>query len=132
MKRPGIVCELGVQDVKKSWEFYRSLGFESIEVLPDENSPSWAELSYWDSRLMLQETGELVNELPGIARAPVKPSQVIVLRVGAIQDAEILHRTLTKKRISSVSSIRTTDYGTAEFTVRDPDGYIVLIAGAQD
>jgi uncharacterized glyoxalase superfamily protein PhnB len=130
MKERGIVCELGVADVSTSIVFYEKLGFKRIEVLPADAPASWAELSFHGSRLMLQEINELADELSGIAAKLGRPSHAIVLRVGSIADAELLHDRLGSQEAQGLTDIHRTSYGTAEFSVIDPDGYVVLIAGS--
>jgi catechol 2,3-dioxygenase-like lactoylglutathione lyase family enzyme len=129
LKEKGIVCELGVVDVASSIAFYEKLGFETIEVEPAGGSFSWAELSFHGSRLMLQEIGGLAGHLPGIARKLGKPSHAIVLRVGSMGDAEALYGRLDELGIDAQTGLRRTDYGTMEFSIADPDGYVLLIAG---
>jgi uncharacterized glyoxalase superfamily protein PhnB len=130
LKEQGIVCELGVVDVASSIAFYERLGFETIEVEPADGSFSWAELSFHGSRLMLQEIGGLADHLPGIVRKVTKPSHAIVLRVGSIGDAEALYRRLDELGVDGQTDLRRTDYGTTEFSIVDPDGYVLLIAGS--
>lgn len=130
MKEPGIVCELGVVDVANSITFYEGLGFETLDVEPADGSFSWAELSFCGSRLMLQEICGLAGHLPGIARKLTKPSHAVVLRVGTIRDAEALYRRLDGLGIEGQTGLRQTDYGTTEFSIVDPDGYVLLIAGS--
>ena len=129
LKDRGIVCELGVVNVADSIAFYQKLGFEAIELEPDSEPFSWAELSFHGSRLMLQEIGGLAGHLPGIARKPAKPSHAIVLRVGSAGDAENLYRRLDELGVSAQTGLRRTEYGTTEFSIADPDGYVLLIAG---
>jgi lactoylglutathione lyase len=129
LKEQGIVCELGVADVARSVAFYERLGFERIEVEPADGSFSWAELAFRGSRLMLQEIGGLAGHLPGIARKPAPPSHAIVLRVGSADDADALYRSLAGLGLEAQTSLRRTHYGTTEFSIVDPDGYVLLIAG---
>jgi catechol 2,3-dioxygenase-like lactoylglutathione lyase family enzyme len=130
LKEPGIVCELGVADVASSIAFYERLGFETIEVEPAGASFSWAELSFHGSRLMLQQIGGLADHLPGIARKLTNPTHAVVLRVGSIDDAEALYRHLDELSVERQTGLRRTDYGTMEFSILDPDGYVLLIAGS--
>ena len=129
MKDQGIVCELGVVNVARSIEFYQKLGFEIAELEPGSEPFSWAELSFHRSRLMLQEISGLAGHLPGIARRPGMPSHAIVLRVGSAGDAEALCRRLDELGLNAQAGLRRTDYGTTEFTITDPDVYVLLIAG---
>lgn len=124
------MCELGVANVASSIAFYEKLGFETIEVEPAAGSFSWAELSFHGSRLMLQEIGGLAGHLPGIARKLAKPSHAVVLRVGSHGDAEALYGRLDELGVDGQTDLRRTDYGTTEFAITDPDGYVLLIAGS--
>jgi catechol 2,3-dioxygenase-like lactoylglutathione lyase family enzyme len=123
------VCELGVADVACSIAFYEKLGFETVEVEPAAGSFSWAELAFLGSRLMLQEIGGLASHLPGIARTPTELSHAVVLRVGSAEDAETLYARLGELGITAQTGLRPTRYGTTEFSIVDPDGYVLLIAG---
>jgi uncharacterized glyoxalase superfamily protein PhnB len=129
LKEQGIVCELGVTDVASSMDFYERLGFERIEVEPAGESLSWAELAFRGSRLMLQEIGGLADHLPGITRRLAKPSHAVVLRVGSADDAQALYRRCHDVGVAPQSSLGRTHYGTTEFSIVDPDGYVLLIAG---
>jgi catechol 2,3-dioxygenase-like lactoylglutathione lyase family enzyme len=129
LKDQGIVCELGVMNVARSIAFYQRLGFEIAELEPDSEPFSWAELSFHRSRLMLQEIGGLAGHLAAIAREPARPSHAIVLRVGSADDAEALHRRLDELDVAIQAGLRRTHYGTTEFSITDPDGYVLLIAG---
>jgi catechol 2,3-dioxygenase-like lactoylglutathione lyase family enzyme len=129
MKDVGIICELGVKNVDVSIEFYKALGFEVVETVPADVGSAWAELSFQGSRLMLQETTELAAEVAGVVEVTGSPSHVIVLRVGPISVAEDMRGKLSTQA-TSPSRITYTDYGTAEFSVVDPDGYVLLIAGS--
>ena len=123
------MCELGVTDVESSIAFYEKLGFETIETEPADGPFSWAELSFHGSGLMLQQIGGLADHLPGIARTLTKPSNAIVLRVGSVADAEALYARLDGLGVSAQTGLRQTHYGTTEFSIVDPDGYVLLIAG---
>ncbi len=78
---------------------------------------------------MLQEIGGLADHLPGIARKLTGPSHAIVVRVGSADDAEALYRRLDELGVESQTSLRRTHYGTTEFSIVDPDGYVLLMAG---
>ncbi len=130
LKEQGIVCELGVVYVARSIRFYERLGFATIEVEPVNGSFSWAELSFHGSRLMLQQIGGLADHLPGIARELTKPSHAIVLRVGSRADAEAFYHHLAELGVEHQTGLRSTHYGTTEFSIVDPDGYVLLMAGS--
>lgn len=129
MKEKGIVCELGVLDLANSIAFYEKLGFETVEVDSADGSLFWAELSFHGSRLMLEAIGALADHLPGIARELAEPTHAVVLRVGSASDAEALYARLSELGVAAHTELRRTSYGTTEFSITDPDGYVLLIAG---
>ena len=130
MKERGIVCELGVANVARSIAFYQSLGFETVEAESAGDSIVWAELSFHGSRLMLEEIGRLADHLPGTARTLTSPTHFVVLRVGSHADAEALCSRLDELGLARQTDLRRTHYGTTEFSIVDPDGYVLLIAGS--
>lgn len=129
MKNGGLVLELAVKDVPRSINFYRDvLGMNLIETVPEsERDAVWAELDHDGSRLMLQERTELAMEIPASAgRGP--GAALLVVRLVGKATGDALWERLNAASIEPLSPPSDTDYGTREFGVQDPDGYIVLVA----
>lgn len=128
---PGFVLELGVSNVDASIKFYcEILGCSVGEIVKDDNgSTVWAELKYGHSTAMLQRRDLLAAELPGVISEISANRAVIVLRVGDKSDAKSLHRHLLQVGRNINSGPVETEYGSFEFSILDPDDYVVLVAG---
>lgn len=129
-KNIGFVTELGVKDVKRAVDFYVNIiGCELIDIVKDDTGPFWAEVSFADSRLMLERTDYLCGELPGISENSGKPRSALVLRLEPISTAKsLLHRLNKIERLIDTGPTET-DYGSYEFSFRDDDNYVVVVAG---
>ena len=129
MKLKEVVSELVVEDVKRSIDFYKEmLGFEVTAQVPETGSPGWAELVNGSARLMIQSREETQAEIPSLSTASNGGTMLLVFR---FEDHDMVRDLWTKsaklKRV--VFPLRETDYGTIEFSVTDPDGYILIFAG---
>jgi uncharacterized glyoxalase superfamily protein PhnB len=130
-KSSGFVVELGVNSVSDSLDFYvGTLGCTEIEVVSDDSGRKiWAEIDFENSRLMLQDLSLLCDEIPGISRHKTSNGFALVLRVGKKAAAKSLFMTLQEKRVPVNSGPVETDYGTYEYSILDPDSFVILIAG---
>lgn len=124
-----LVPELVVDDLPRSIEFYTDeLGFDLLAKAPEEGKPTWAELGTGSIRLMMQEREETINEMPKLSNTPRGGIMIFVLRLAQIEQVrEIAERYSGDERV--VLPIRETDYGTVEFALTDPDGYVILFSG---
>ena len=78
---------------------------------------------------MLQRADALAAELAlGQPEGEAKPSFALVVRLGGIDLAQRLYERLKAKYLITFGPNQT-DYGTYEFAITDPDGYIVLLTG---
>ncbi|HBY21549.1 MAG: hypothetical protein A2Y24_06075 [Clostridiales bacterium GWE2_32_10] len=128
MKIKEIVPELVVKSVQRSIEFYKSeLGFTVDEIAPNENSPKWARLSNNNFNIMLQEYDEAKAEIPLLGNK-ITSTVLIVIRIELKNDVKELYENI-KSKLEIAIEMRETDYGTIEFGLKDPDGYILLISG---
>ncbi|HEX6370873.1 MAG TPA: VOC family protein [Longimicrobium sp.] len=129
MKLQRIIPELIVADVGKSIQFYVDiLAFEVREVAPSMENPSWAQLVAGTTPLMLQERASVLDEIPILRSRSGPGSGILVFAVESRETARVLHLQI-KDRANEVSSLLETEYGSTEFTLTDPDGYILLISG---
>ena len=128
MKIKEIVPELVVKSLPRSIEFYKSkLGFTVDEIAPNENLPKWAHLSNNNFNIMMQEYDEAKEEIPSLS-SKISSTILIVIKLELKDDVRDLYKSI--KGESEISmNIRETDYGTIEFGLKDPDGYILLISG---
>lgn len=129
-KSSGFVAELGVSDVKAAVEFYRDrLGCSLVEKAEDSAGWSWAELAYEGSSLMLERAELLAAELPGISAQGGDARCAMVLRVAPAEAAVKLLKGLRDAGCSISGGPVWTEYGSFEFSLRDPDGFVIVVAG---
>jgi hypothetical protein len=107
-----------VKSVPASIVFYRRLGFEVVNTFtpPEEEEPSWANLSSHRAQLML-----------ALADEPVIPSQQAVLFYTYCDDVTALREHLIAEGIEA-GPIRCPFYALrGEFRIQDPDGYVIMV-----
>lgn len=117
---------IGVSNMETSINFYRNnFGFIVIDSLQgDDGNMSWAMLRYANTRLMLQEENSLRSELPEGEQRNNKANQAFFIEV---QSASEMFEKMQGK-MEMIKELHKTSYGSTEFTVIDPDGYILTFA----
>lgn len=107
--------EVYVSNLEKSLSFYRDvLGFEVIRTDPTHN---FAVFEFNKAIFMIEEKPEWVL-----------PTQGIVMRF-IVPDVKSYYDQLNKRGTEMYKSIKTADYGSTRFYVKDPDGYQIKFAG---
>jgi catechol 2,3-dioxygenase-like lactoylglutathione lyase family enzyme len=114
-KLTGIVPSILVAQLRKTLEFYGTLGFTLTGCHPDSEAPTWAEVAR--GRAVLQFYTEPPRDT---ANAPVLSGTIYV----QVQPPEALAAELQTK-VEFEWGPEEMDYGTREFCVRDPDGYLI-------
>lgn len=131
MKLKEMVPELVVEDVNSSIEFYKStLGFEVVAQAPEQGVPAWAELVNGSVRLMMQEKQETLLEIPTLTDRTIGGTTLLVFRIEGQDSVRHIWSSL-QNRDGIVLPLRETDYGTVEFGITDPDGYVLIFAGSE-
>jgi uncharacterized glyoxalase superfamily protein PhnB len=129
-KNTGFVAELGVQDVQAAVEFYADVvGCELVEKAEDEQGWFWAEVAFNTSRLMFQRADMLSAEIPTITAHRGRPRAALVLRLEPVDAAKALVVRLHKAGLAVDTGPVNTDYGSYEFSFRDLDDYVIVVAG---
>ena len=116
---------LMVKDVNKSIDFYGGvLGFELIATVPDSGTFDWAWMKHGTVELMFQTMPSLVKDLPEFKGKPIGATQTLYTKV---TDAKKFHGQI-KDKANVVLGLKTTFYGMEEFSIKDPDGYLITFA----
>jgi uncharacterized glyoxalase superfamily protein PhnB len=116
---------LMVQDVNKSIDFYRNvLGFEVIATVPDSGKFDWAWMKHGTVELMVQTMPSLVQDLPEFKGKSIGATQTLYTKV---ENVKRLFEQI-KGRAHVVLGLKTTFYGMEEFSIKDPDGYLITFA----
>lgn len=129
MKLLSMTPELIVKDVGKTIEFYeKNLGFSVSNKVPENGEPVWAEIKNGELRFMLQKWDDTIVEMPKLSERRSGGITIFVFRLSST--TEVIN--ISEKFASGYDiplPLRTTDYGTVEFGISDPDGYLIIFSG---
>jgi uncharacterized glyoxalase superfamily protein PhnB len=109
-----------VSDIFKSIYFYRDiLGFKMGELYPDRECPTYAPIFVGDNKLMLSQARDSNKSLhqDHLGGSGLQ----MFIRVDNVD--EELHR--IKNQVPLVKNIENKPWGDREFTISDPDGYLI-------
>lgn len=112
-----------VKDIKKSIEFYKILGFNTIAKVPEEGDPIWIMMSAGNITFMFQTFESLGNELPQISRNNGGSLLLYIQITGIRQFFDQI-----KDKVTIVKQLEKTFYGATEFSIEDNNGYILTFA----
>jgi uncharacterized glyoxalase superfamily protein PhnB len=112
-----------VKDIKKSIEFYKILGFNTIAKVPEEGDPFWIMMSAGNITFMFQTFESLGNELPQISRNNGGSLLLYIQITGIRQFFDQI-----KDKVTIVKQLEKTFYGATEFSIEDNNGYILTFA----
>jgi catechol 2,3-dioxygenase-like lactoylglutathione lyase family enzyme len=117
-----LVVEIVVRDIKRSTDFYRSLGFELLR-----DGGDFVELTWEDHRLFLAELSAFpkINEEIELPPPPKFPLANIRVMVSNVDEC---WRVANKIGADIVVSVGDRYYGLRDFTLADPDGFGVRFA----
>jgi catechol 2,3-dioxygenase-like lactoylglutathione lyase family enzyme len=116
-----LVTEIVVRSMKRSVEFYRSLGFELLR-----DGGDFVELTWEDHRLFLAELSAFGDVDPS-GLGPPTPFPAANLRV-MVANVDDYWRVANKIQARIVVPIANRYYGLRDFTIADPDGFGVRFA----
>jgi uncharacterized glyoxalase superfamily protein PhnB len=114
---------LVVEDFQASLNFYREvLGFTAQSLMPEEN-PFFAILQSGGAEVMLEGREAMKDDFPAAAEKPLGFSGILYLEV---EDIDAVRARLGNTEV--VVKERIAPYGMNETMLRDPAGYLVVIA----
>jgi uncharacterized glyoxalase superfamily protein PhnB len=116
---------LFVRDIRATIEFYKSLGFNLVMSVPAEaeGNLDWAMVSSGNVTFMFQTFQSLGDTLPMISRQD-GGSLLFYIRTQKIRsffDA-------IKDKVNVVHGLQKTFYGATEFSITDPNNYLLTFA----
>lgn len=116
---------LFVKDMNASQEFYtKTLGFQVIDQEPKDADPVWLMITYNEITFMLQTLESLDDEIPALKNKQTGGTLIFYITLTHIKD----YFDKVSKNSKVVSDLKTTFYGATEFTIEDPDGYLLTFA----
>ena len=112
-----------VRDIYKSIEFYKLLGFTVIATVPEEGHLVFAMMTCGSVTFMFQTFESLGEDLPAVSRQD-GGSITLYIRIKGIRD---FNKQIIDK-ITILKDLEKTFYGATEFSIIDPNGYILTFA----
>ncbi len=117
---------LFVSSVKESIAFYEKFGFKAEQVVPDADNPVWASVASGNVEIMLQDKNSGMQEFATLADKPLGATLTLFMET---ENLEENYAAAKSNNFKIVNDLHKTFYGTSEFAVQDPDGYILVFAG---
>ena len=114
-----------VADIAASIDFYCNvLGFQQIMTVPETPPFDWAMLQHGEVMVMLQSRQSLGDELPELQALPGGGALLLYINV---DDVDGLYAAV-KDKMPVRKGLEETFYGMREFSVTDPDGFLLTFA----
>lgn len=115
---------LFVTNIKESILFYEKLGFKVEQIIPDAENPIWASVVSGDVEIMLQEKNSGTKEFTILAGKELGATLTLFMET---ENLEENYAAIKENNYKIVNDMHKTFYGTREFAVQDPDGYICVL-----
>ena len=120
---------LVVANVERSLAFYvETLGFSRGMTVPDESPFVFASVTSGPVEIFFNDAAAAIKEYPAFAGRPIGATGTLFIEMEGGVDA--LHDRL-KPTVKIVMPLVTQFYGTREFAIEDPDGYVITFAERQ-
>jgi uncharacterized glyoxalase superfamily protein PhnB len=112
-----------VRDINKTIAFYKDLGFSVLATVPEEGDMVFAMMSCEKVIFMFQTMESLGDELPEIKRQD-GGSLLLYIQIRGIRE---FHDRISDK-VQILKGLEKTFYGATEFSILDPNGYVLTFA----
>ncbi len=116
-----------VKDINKTIEFYRQVGFEVIDAVPDKENPIFVLMMNGDVTFMFQTFDSLGDELPNVRRQD-GGSLLLYIKMKGIHS---FYKRI-KDKIEIYREMETTFYNAIEFSIIDNNNYLITFSEHQD
>ena len=114
-----------VDDMPAAIAFYRDvLGFDLVMTVPQAEPFDWALLRRADVQVMFQTRASLEAEVPYLAGRAL--GGALTLYIDTEDVSGLYERVRPKAEI--IHEVATTFYGKREFSLRDPNGFVLTFA----
>ena len=112
-----------VNDIIKTIEFYKELGFNVVTTVPEQGDIFWAMMTCGNVTFMFQTFESLGTELPTISR---QNGGSLLLYIQTSDIRKFFDR--IKDNVKVVKELEKTFYGATEFSIEDNNGYLLTFA----
>lgn len=118
-----VTANFFVNDINKTIDFYKQLGFNVVMTVPEEGDITWAMLTCGSVTFMFQTFQSLGKELPNISRQG-GGSLLFYIKTSEIRN----FFEKIKDNVKVVKGLEKTFYGATEFSIEDNNGYLLTFA----
>ncbi len=116
---------LVVASVERSLAFYiDTLGFARGMTVPDESPFVFASVTSGPVEIFFNDIAAAIREYPAFAGKPIGTTGTMFIE---LEGVDALHERI-KAAVKIVMPLVTQFYGTREFAIEDPDGYVITFA----
>jgi len=116
---------LVVASVERSLAFYiDTLGFARGMTVPDESPFVFASVTSGPVEIFFNDIAAAIREYPAFAGKPIGTTGTMFIE---LEGVDALHERI-KAAVKIVVPLVTQFYGTREFAIEDPDGYVITFA----
>ena len=112
-----------VNDIIKTIDFYKELGFNVVTTVPEQGDIFWAMMTCGNVTFMFQTFESLGTELPTISR---QNGGSLLLYIQTSDIRKFFDR--IKDNVKVVKELEKTFYGATEFSIEDNNGYLLTFA----
>ena len=112
-----------VNDINKTIDFYKELGFNVVTTVPEQGDIFWAMMTCGNVTFMFQTFESLGTELPTISR---QNGGSLLLYIQTSDIRKFFDR--IKGNVKVVKELEKTFYGATEFSIEDNNGYLLTFA----
>ena len=125
MKLKSLTPNLIVKSVNQTLSFYEQCpGFVKLASVPEEGELAFALIKLGDVSMMIQSKESLNDENPIFKNQPIGGTIALYIDV---EDIAALYKHL-KGKSELIVDTHDTFYGTREFSIKDPNGYLLTFA----
>lgn len=118
-----VTANIFVNDINKTIDFYKQLGFNVVMTVPEEGDIIWTMMTCGNVTFMFQTFQSLGNDLPTISR---QNGGSLLFYIKTSEIRKFFDQ--IKENVKVVKGIEKTFYGATEFSIEDNNGYLLTFA----
>ncbi|MBM3419284.1 MAG: glyoxalase [Bacteroidetes bacterium] len=118
-----VTANFFVNDINKTIDFYKQLGFNVVMTVPEEGDITWAMITCGNVTFMFQTFQSIGNELPSISR---QGGGSLLFYIKTTEIRNFFEQ--IKDNVKVVKGLEKTFYGATEFSIEDNNGYLLTFA----
>lgn len=124
-----IIPELIVSNINEMISYYQQyFDFILNSTNSDSGDITWAQLSSTSCTIMMQEIEVTKLEIPELDHRIIG-TDLLMFKLSSAEEVKTLYNRFKPEKSSIYMELRTTEYGSCEFGVKDPEGRYIIISG---